>query len=148
MRPLRTNLINNGTITDLNGNPLTQAAVNLTGSTVSYLAAGNEPIAVASADLNGDGKLDLVATNKGSNTVSVFLGNGNGSFEGQQTLATGTYPAAVFASDLNGDGKPDLIIANIGSSTVSVLLGNGDGTFQAQRTFATGSSPTSIFVSD
>ena len=70
--------------------------------------------------------------------MSVLLGNGNGTFQAQQTFATGSDPISVALGDVNGDGKPDLVVANSGSDTVSVLLGNGNGTFQAQQTFATG----------
>ena len=94
--------------------------------------------------MNGDGKPDLVVANRCySNTVSVLLGNGNGTFQAQQTFATGTSPCSVAVGDVNGDGKPDLVVANDVSNTVSVLLGNGNGTFQAQQTFATGADPVS-----
>ena len=63
-------------------------------------------------DVNGDGKPDLVVANAGSNTVSVLLGNGNGTFKPQQTFATGSYPVSVTVGDVNGDGKPDLVVAN------------------------------------
>ena len=80
--------------------------------------------------------------------MSVLLGNGNGTFQAQQTFATGSDPRSVALADVNGDGKPDLVVANYGSNTVSVLLGNGNGTFQAQQTFATGSDPVSVAVGD
>ena len=67
--------------------------------------------------------------------MSVLLGNGNGTFQTQQTFATGVGPVSVAVADVNGDGKLDLVVANRTSNTVSVLLGNGDGTFQAQQTF-------------
>ena len=67
---------------------------------------------MAVGDVNGDGKPDLVVANEGSNTVSVLLGNGNGTFQAQQTFATGTDPISVAVGDVNGDGKPDLVVAN------------------------------------
>ena len=68
----------------------------------------------------------------------MLLGNGNGTFQTQQTFAAGVSPISVAVADVNGDGKPDLVVANYGNGSVSVLLGNGNGTFQAQQTFATG----------
>ncbi len=99
------------------------------------------PTSVAIGDVNGDGKPDLVVANSGSNTVSVLLGNGNGTFQPQQTFAAGPAQLAVAVGDVNGDGSPDLVVTNAGNNTVSVLLGNGNGTFQPQQTFATGREP-------
>jgi len=92
---------------------------------------GASPVAVAVADLNHDGKADLAVANNGSDTVSVLLGNGDGTFQAAVDYPTGTTPNGVAVADLNGDGIPDLAVANIGSQSVSVLLGNGDGTYKA-----------------
>jgi hypothetical protein len=106
---------------------------------------GPEPDSVAVADLNGDGIPDLVVGTfssgylRAGRTVSVLLGNGDGTFGPPRTFPVGQGPSAVVVADLNGDGIPDLVVANQFDYDVSVLLGNGDGTFQAQRTFATGS---------
>jgi hypothetical protein len=107
---------------------------------VSYVT-GNTPTWVATGDFNRDGKTDLAATNYGDNTVSVLLGNGNGTFQAAVTYPVGTSPASVVAADVNGDGKPDLVVLNMGSNNVSVLLGNGDGTFQAAVNYPVGNSP-------
>src|SRR5439155_7272305 len=98
------------------------------------------PNSVATADFNGDGKLDLAVANFSGNTVSIFLGNGDGTFHVQLDYATGTDPYSVAVGDFNRDGKMDLAVANgLGSSgnTVSVLLGNGDGTFQPHVDYET-----------
>jgi hypothetical protein len=65
----------------------------------------------------------------------VLLGNGNGSFQAQQTFAVGNGPDAVAAGDINGDGKLDLAVVNNSSNSASLLLGNGNGTFRPQITF-------------
>ena len=119
------------TITGTNDAPQLHLAGGSSGTTfttVNY-AAGNGSTAVTTADVNGDGKLDLVVANYTSNTVSVLLGNGDGSFQPQTTYATGSSPYFVAIGDVNGDGKPDLAVADFGTNTVSVLLGNGNGTF-------------------
>ena len=119
---------------------------------VAYSSGGfaDELPSVATADLNGDGKPDVVITNWSSGTVGVLLGNGDGTLQSAVTYNTGgANPAAVAIADLNGDGKPDLVITNWSSGTVGVLLGNGDGTFQAAVTYGSGgSAPESIAVAD
>ena len=96
---------------------------------------------MAVGDVNGDGKPDLVVANYGDNSVSVLLGNGDGTFLPRPAYATGSSPFAVAVADVNGDGKPDLVVANYGSNSVSVLLGNGDGTFQPQADLRHGLEP-------
>src|SRR6059058_2590681 len=71
-----------------------------------------------------------------SATVSVLLGNGDGTFRAPLTFGAGSGASSVALGDLNADGKLDLVVANRGFSTVSVLLGNGDGTFQAPLTIS------------
>ena len=100
------------------------------------------------ADLNGDGWVDIVTASWTPNSVSVLLGNGDGTFASQATFAVGSSPNSVALADLNGDGQVDIVTANRNSSNVSVLLGNGDGTFAAQATFTVGSQPWSVALAD
>jgi len=114
-------------------------------------AAGRVPWSVVAADFNGDGAPDLALANAGSfndpaNTVSVLLGNGDGTFQAPQSYVAGTRPQCVVAADFNRDGILDLATANSGGA--AVLLGNGDGTFQAMRSFSAGSSPSAIAAAD
>jgi hypothetical protein len=74
---------------------------------------GTKPLAVAVADVNRDGHLDLIVANESSNTVSVALGNGNGTFQAAKNFTTGTGPYAVAVADVNGDGNPDLVVAKV-----------------------------------
>ena len=76
---------------------------------------------MAIADLNGDGRPDIVTANSESNTVSVLLGNGDGTFSALQSFAVGDSPRAVAVADLTGDGILDLIVANYNGDTISVL---------------------------
>ncbi|HXC00962.1 MAG TPA: Ig-like domain repeat protein [Terriglobales bacterium] len=134
-------------------------------SAATYNPGGTSPNAVAVADVNGDGKPDLIVANcvpngtgdcrtYGDNAdglVAVLLGNGDGTFQPPVTYDSGGADAtAVVVADVNGDGKPDLVVANCGPSgsdscantpldgVVTVLLGNGDGTFQPAVTYSSG----------
>src|SRR5205807_2107522 len=116
-------------------------------------AAGSGPYSVALGDFNGDGRPDLAVANYGSlqqpgTTISVLLGNGDGTFRAATTNTVDRNPSFVVVGDFNGDGKPDLAAANYGSYKVSVLLRNGDGTFQPAQTFASGTNPYSVAVGD
>jgi hypothetical protein len=92
------------------------------------LPAGTRPVALAIADLNGDGRPDLPVASGAS--VSVILNNGSGTFSAPAVYGAGTNPRAIAVGDLNGDGKPDLAVNN-GNNGVSVLLNLGNGSFAA-----------------
>ena len=116
-------------------------------------AVGASPFSVAIGDLNGDGKPDLAAANSSSNTVSILLGIGAGSFGAAIDFAAGLGPVSVAIGDLNGDGKPDLAVVNQNSSDVSIFLGTGTGSFGAVTSFAVGqeffqASPFSVAIGD
>jgi hypothetical protein len=86
---------------------------------------------VVTGDFNGDGKLDLAVANTNSNTFSILLGKGDGTFQAAPNFATGDGPRSLAVGDFNGDGKLDLAIGCPGG--VSVLLGNSNGTFQPAK---------------
>jgi len=113
---------------------------------------GSYPQASVARDFNGDGKLDVVVANNSSdiasNTVSVLLGKGDGTFQAQVDYATGHQPVGVAIGDFNHDGNLDLAVANDADNTVSILLGNGDGTFGAHKDYGTGVGPGLVAVGD
>ena len=111
-------------------------------SPATSFPAGPEPAAVATADFNHDGHLDLATANAGGNSVSVLLGNGQGGFGAASNFATGASPASVVAGDFDGDGNLDVVTANASLRYVSVLRGNGDGTFRPPVTTDTRSQLT------
>ena len=126
----------------------TRSTSSVSWADTSSLAAGTLPSSAAVADFDGDGKLDVVVANSGSSNVSVFLGNGNGTFQAAANYAVGTNPDSVAVGDFNGDGKLDLAVANTGSNNVTILLGNGNGTFQPAVNYPAGSGPRSVAVGD
>jgi hypothetical protein len=127
---------------------------------VNYSSGGEFPFSVAVADVNGDGKPDLLLANDNYNTngtVGVLLGNGDGTFQQAVAYNSGGYQAfSVTAADVNGDGKIDVVVANLCSdincvnpSSVGVLLGNGNGTFQSAAAYSSGAYQAfSIAVAD
>ncbi|MGC1106278.1 MAG: VCBS repeat-containing protein [Candidatus Acidiferrales bacterium] len=142
------------------GNPATSAVTILLGNgdgtftqaTGSPITVGNNPSAIVAGDFNGDGKLDLAIANLNDNTVTILLGNGDGTFTPApgSPIAVGTAPDAIAVGDFLGNGKLDLAVANSGSNNVTLLLGNGDGTFAqaASSPFSVGKGLSSIAVAD
>ena len=128
---------------------------------VSY-PTGRGPTNIALGDFNRDGVLDIVVTNFGSadyywpnvwTTVSVLLGNPDGTFQPAQNYEAGPGPNAVAVGDFNGDNIQDLAVALYGAyptrgNSVAILLGNGDGTFRAPQTFPVGAAPSFVTVGD
>ncbi|HXJ74514.1 MAG TPA: VCBS repeat-containing protein, partial [Candidatus Dormibacteraeota bacterium] len=124
-----------------------------TFQSASNYAAGVDPLSIAVGDFNQDHKLDLVVANAAifddPPNVSVFLGNGDGTFQAATNYTAGRSPRSVAVGDLNGDSKLDLAVANHGifenghftNSSVSVLLGNGNGTFQPAVNYTAGDGP-------
>ncbi|QEH32331.1 FG-GAP repeat protein [Aquisphaera giovannonii] len=135
-------------------NTTTPGATTLTFSANQTFAAGVRPISVAMADLNGDGRPDVLVANESAGSVSVLLnttaaGATTPSFSARQSFAVGSIPYSVAVADVNGDGKPDIVAANDTSGSVSVLLnttaaGATAPSFAAQQTFAAGTD--SMFV--
>ncbi len=105
---------------------------------------------VAVGDFNNDKILDLAVTSLDQNSVSILLGNGDGTFRKGKTfgIGSGTFPYRMATGDFNHDGNLDLVIVNLTSANLSVLLGKGDGTFRAAKNFSAGEGPSGVVVGD
>jgi len=114
----------------------------------SSLGVGNFPTWVISADVNGDGRVDLISVNTYPAGLSVLTNNGSGGLVLASSPAVGSQPSCVVAADVNGDGKLDLITANSGDNTLSVLTNNGSGGFVLAATLAVGAMPYSVTAAD
>ena len=110
--------------------------------------AGRDVRAVAVGDLDGDGKPDLATANHHSDSVSVLLNAGRGSFRTRRDYLVAAGPLSVAVADLNADGKLDVVTASASAAAVSVLLNKGNGTFEPRRNYPTGDEPFDVAVGD
>jgi hypothetical protein len=118
------------------------------------------PDCLATADVNGDGRLDLISANYGfrwanpgepggwGTNVVVLTNNGSGGFALNATLSVGAGPSSVVAVDFNGDGWPDVVSANQSGNTLTVLTNNGEGGLGWQTTLAINDAPSSLVAAD
>jgi hypothetical protein len=138
-------------------------ALSASAGTPSFAAqqtfsTGSYPYAMATGDLNGDGKPDLVTTSDGDGTVSVLLNTtpanaSSPTYATQAVFYVGGYPESVKIADVNGDGLPDIITANSGDGTITVLLnttapGATTPSFAAPQVIPVGNDPESVMVLD
>jgi large repetitive protein len=112
------------------------------------LALPAAPTSLAIGDVNGDGKADLVITQKGSGNVTVFLGDGKGGFDAGVEYAAGTAPENVLLKDLAGHGRLSIVVTDAATGAVDVLRGNGDGTFAKPESYPAIAHPVAIAAGD
>jgi len=136
-----------GTVSILHGN----GDGTFTTEPVLTLPSGAGPTAIAVGDFNNDGFADLAVVNKNANTVSIFLGNGDETFQTPTTtLVTGNAPTSIVAQAFNPNapGIIDLAVTNSTDNTLQIFLGNGKGTFTNGVTYNTGVTPVFVASAD
>ncbi len=114
---------------------------------------GRAPIFAVAADFNGDGRIDLAVANTAlaQGSISILLGNGDGTFQPARFIGAGNYPRSIAVGDFNRDGKLDFAVANEHApccGSIAILLGNGDGTFRPPVFQASGVNPASVVAAD
>lgn len=128
------------------------AGAGLSFARTANYGTGDNPMAVAAGDLNGDAKPDLVISrgpeDGNPGTVGVMLNQGGGSFGGRQDYQTGSVPADVAIANLNGDGLPDLVTTDSYIGTISLLYNTGGGNFVLAYQHEAGYAPASVAVGD
>jgi RHS repeat-associated protein len=112
------------------------------------VSVGEFPVAVELVDLNLDSVLDLVTANQVSDTLSVALGNGDGSFSATLDYPVEDLPSDLTSADFNGDGNPDVVVVDFLNDRASILLGNGDGSLSNKTDYTTGARPTAVITFD
>src|SRR5580693_4326851 len=136
-----------GTVSILHGN----GDGTFTAEPTLTLPSGAGPTAIAVGDFNNDGFADLAVVNKNANTVSIFLGNGDETFQTPTTtLVTGNAPTSIVAQAFNPNapGIIDLAVTNSTDNTLQIFLGNGKGTFTNGVTYDTGVTPVFVASAD
>jgi hypothetical protein len=110
---------------------------------------GYQPQVVVTGDFNHDGKADLATINNSSSldpgTISILLGNGDGTFGPNTDLGTDIGPTDLVVGDFNGDSKDDLAVASYDSNTVDIFLQGSGGSF-TESSFTTGDGPAAVAV--
>jgi hypothetical protein len=110
-----------------------------------HYGLGGKPADLVSADLNGDGRPDIVAS--AGNGIAVLLGSGRGRFTPARRIPLSHRPGAIALADVDRNGTQDVVTANP-DGTVSVLLGDGTGAFVPKGTYPSGASPSDLVVGD
>jgi uncharacterized repeat protein (TIGR03803 family) len=134
----------NNHILDLAGNALSQQVAPVSIQSLPTMQLGSGQNLMGVADITGNGKDDLIIANSLTGSISVMLGNGDGTFQSPQPFAAGQGSLNGVVHDVNGDGKPDLVMVNSGTDTVSVFLNNGNGTFAPAQTYVTSNDGSTL----
>ena len=132
--------------------PLSSALVHAQFATVSTIRVGGLPHSVDDMDFNGDGKLDLVVSNSGSDDITVLIGNGNAGFSSSTVspIAIGNTPVAILSLQIDSDNAPDIVTTNRFGNNVSVFIGDSHGGFNEspQSPIFSGDQPVAIASGD
>ncbi|HEY3269052.1 MAG TPA: FG-GAP-like repeat-containing protein [Armatimonadota bacterium] len=127
--------------------PLSGLSLAIKGP-VRFATIGS-PVSVAAADVDRDGKQDIIAVARAANSVVVWRSTGSGTFATAVSYVVGTAPRGLVVADFNGDTKPDIAVTNETSNDVTILMNDGTGSFIVQpTTIPVGAGPVAIAAGD
>jgi large repetitive protein len=112
------------------------------------VSLGYSPTSIASGALTSSGRTDLVTADSNAGKITVFIGQGRGTFSPGVSYAAGAQPSSLVIADVDGDGLADVVLANPTEGVISVFPGNGNGTLGARKTYAIGFAPSFVAVGD
>jgi len=141
--------VTNVNFVNLNSGGVISIATNRGNFVVaSSLPVGSGPVSVATADVNSDGRIDVICANQFDGTLRVLINNGSGQFSAGGNPSSGGLTTSVTTADVNGDSKPDLISVNAQNSTLTILTNNGTGLFPVPSQITVGGTPASVIAAD
>src|SRR6266487_3567945 len=129
--------------------PFCSATVMELSRAPNTISIDMSPGPIVAGDFNNDKKMDVAIGDNG--LLSVFLGNGNGTFKSPVNYGSNGTPVALGTGDFNHDGRTDILAANFNGNNathVATLVGHGDGTFGAAQSYPTGQRPAGIVSAD
>src|SRR5687768_9396534 len=116
--------------------------------TITNITTGSAPQGITMADVHRDGLQDLITVDLEGHVMSIFKGNGDGTFSAPTNYTVGGTPTIVVAHDLNADGYPDLAVLSQTQQALTVLTNKGSGTFSLANTNLVGVRPYGITIGD
>ena len=117
-------------------------------SEAEIYGAGWGALAIAAADLNNNGRLDLLTPDYVTDTVSIAYNGGNAKFESDRRFSVGKRPEAALVADFTDDGIKDMAVMNVNDNSISVLAGRGDGSFDALSPIMLPGKPLAMAAGD
>jgi hypothetical protein len=130
---------------------LNDKAGHFPGSNLVTVSVGSNPVTnINTGDMDGDGKIDIVAADPRDGTLTLLKGDGAGNFTPLSPVITSTTdkPSAVSVRDFNNDGKQDLAVTYSATKKLAILIGNGNGTFNNPMLYSVGTNPIALISTD